>query len=244
MNQKDILKIAYQQSAIDFHCQPEDFLKTENIITFSKAHPEAKKYMVLPTYCQMISYGPNIIASIDPKIEKEICSFLDTFSNFRAFETPQVMQLNRILEPYQQSINFQSIYFLPDLKKLTPLDCAYSLKFLGPDDFKELYLPEWSNALCAKRSHLDILGIGAYDNNQLVGLAACSADAKEMWQIGIDVLPSYRHQGIAACLTSRLALAILERGKVPFYGIAWPNIASMRNALKSGFIPSWIEIGS
>ena len=30
-----------------------------------------------------------------------------------------------------------------------------------------LYLPEWSNALCKDRSHLDMLGIGAYDNGRL-----------------------------------------------------------------------------
>lgn len=55
-----------------------------------------------------------------------------------------------------------------------------------------------------------------------------------MWQIGIDVLPGYRRQGIACALTSCLALKILEHGKVPFYCAAWSNIRSVRNAIKSG----------
>jgi len=43
-------------------------------------------------------------------------------------------------------------------------------------------------------------------------------------------------------MTSRLALEILERGKVPFYCCAWSNIKSARNAIKSGFRPAWVEM--
>ncbi|MBQ1945969.1 MAG: GNAT family N-acetyltransferase, partial [Clostridia bacterium] len=64
----------------------------------------------------------------------------------------------------------------------------------------------------------------------------------EMWQIGIDVLTEYRRQGIASALTSKLALEILKRGKVPFYCAAWCNIKSVRNAIRSGFRPAWVEM--
>lgn len=84
--------------------------------------------------------------------------------------------------------------------------------------------------------------MGAYDGGKLIGLAACSADCDSMWQIGIDVLPEYRQQGIASALTSSLAIEILERGKVPFYCAAWSNIKSVRNAIKSGFRPVWVEM--
>lgn len=63
-----------------------------------------------------------------------------------------------------------------------------------------------------------------------------------MWQIGIDVLPEYRRKGIASALTSRLAVEIIDRGKVPFYCCAWCNLKSARNALKSGFRPAWAEM--
>ena len=38
---------------------------------------------------------------------------------------------------------------------------------------------------------------------------------------------------------SRLARAILEREKVPFYAAAWSNVRSIRNGLKCGFRPAW-----
>ena len=133
-------------------------------------------------------------------------------------------------------------YFLPDVNVLRPLDCAYELRILTQADFAELYLPEWSNALCEKRKELDVLGIGAYDGEKLVGFAGCSADCDTMWQIGIDVLPEYRRQGIASALTSRLATEVLNRGKVPFYCAAWCNVKSVRNAIRSGFRPAWVEM--
>ena len=119
---------------------------------------------------------------------------------------------------------------------------CYEVRILTQPDFADLYLPEWSNALCKDRKHLDVLGVGAYDGDRLVGLAGASADCDTMWQIGIDVLPAYRRQGIASALTSRLAVEILMRGKVPFYCAAWCNIKSVRNALRSGFRPAWVEM--
>ena len=63
-----------------------------------------------------------------------------------------------------------------------------------------------------------------------------------MWQIGIDVLSEYRQQGIATALTAALAKEILKRDKVPFYSSAWSNVRSVRNGIKSGFIPAWVAM--
>lgn len=87
-----------------------------------------------------------------------------------------------------------------------------------------------------------MMGVGAYDGEKLIGLAGASADCEEMYQIGIDVLPEYRRRGIASALTSQLALEILNLGKVPFYCAAWCNLASVRNAIKCGFGPAWVEM--
>ncbi|MFR1755116.1 MAG: GNAT family N-acetyltransferase [Oscillospiraceae bacterium] len=96
--------------------------------------------------------------------------------------------------------------------------------------------------MCESRRELDVLGVGAYADGRLIGLAACSADCETMYQIGVDVLPEYRRQGLASTLTSRLALEILSLGKIPFYCAAWCNIPSVGNAIRSGFRPAWVEV--
>lgn len=66
---------------------------------------------------------------------------------------------------------FMAEYFLPDVSVLTALPCDYELKILYAEDFQELYTAEWSNALCEKRKELDVLGVGAYYNGKLIGMA-------------------------------------------------------------------------
>ncbi len=237
-----LLQSAMQQSAIDANCNAEDFLKEKNVIVPSAANPLARKYLTLPLDCNLISYGNNIVASINQKYHTLVSDYINAFSAAHCFETPNLHVLNDALQKEGLRICFMAEYFLPDLSELKPLDCPYPTRLLHPEDFQTLYVPQWSNALCEKRRELDVLGIGAYDGGALIGLAACSADCETMWQIGIDVLPAYRRQGIASALTSRLALEILKLGKVPFYCAAWSNLKSVRNAIKSGFRPAWVEM--
>ena len=105
-----------------------------------------------------------------------------------------------------------------------------------------MYVKQWSNCLTFHDRERDLLAVGAYDNDKLIGLAGCSADCEMMYQIGVDVLPEYRRKGIASAVTSKLALEVLALGKVPFYCAAWSNIKSVRNAIKSGFRPAWVEL--
>jgi GNAT superfamily N-acetyltransferase len=242
MTNQEILKIAMAQSAKDLCADASDFEKSENVVVLSSASDEARKYLKLPFSCQLVSYGNNVVASVSPEFREIAENYINKYPVEHLFETPNLHALNDALMEKGQKICFMAEYFLPDVNVLRPLDCAYELRILTQDDFASLYLPEWSNALCERRKHFDVLGVGAYDNGKLVGLAGCSADCDTMWQIGIDVLPEYRRQGIASALTSRLAIEILERGKVPFYCAAWCNIKSVRNAIKSGFRPAWVEM--
>lgn len=242
---KDILDIALRQSAVDAGCEPGDFLRLDNVVVTSQANPRARKYLDLPFSCSLVSYGNNIVASVEDKYRDMVSSYIGRFPPERCFETPNLHVLNDALQAEGLRICFMAEYFLPDLTALRSLDCwAYELRLLGPSDFGPLYIGQWSNALCAKRKELDVLGVGAYDGETLVGFAACSADCEDMWQIGVDVLPEYRREGIASALTSRLALEILNRGKVPFYCAAWSNVKSVRNAIRSGFRPAWVELSA
>ncbi len=242
MTNREILKIALQQSAYDSNCAPEDFLKQENIVVQSRENPWARKYLSLPLSCDLVSYGNNIVAQAQEDLMPVVREYINAYPVEHCFETPNLHVLEDMLRPYGQQICFMAEYFLPDVDVLRPLPCDYELRILHQEDFADLYLPQWSNALCAKRKHLDVLGVGAYDGDRLIGLAGCSADCDTMYQIGVDVLPEYRRQGIASALTSRLAMEILSLGKVPFYCAAWCNIKSVRNAIRSGFRPAWVCI--
>ena len=242
MTNQEILKIAMAQSATDLCAEALDFENSENIIVTSRENDGARRYLRLPFSCQLVSYGNNVVASVSPEFREITENYISKYPVEHLFETPNMHVLNDELMKKGQKICFMAECFLPDVNALRALDCPYELRILTQTDFADLYQPEWSNALCEKRKHLDVLGVGAYDGDKLVGLAGCSADCDTMWQIGIDVLPEYRRQGIALALTSRLAIEILNRGKVPFYCAAWCNVKSVRNAIRSGFRPAWVEM--
>ena len=244
MTNQEILRIAMAQSAIDLSADARDFEKSENVVVTSRVSDEARRYLKLPFSCQLVSYGNNVVTSVSPEFRDIAENYINKYPVEYLFETPHLHVLNEALMAKGQKICFMAEYFLPDADVLCPLDCSYELRILTGKDFADLYLPEWSNALCKDRKHLDVLGVGAYDNGRLVGLAGCSADCDTMWQIGIDVLPEYRRQGIASALTSRLAIEILNCGKVPFYCAAWCNVKSVRNAIRSGFRPAWVEMAA
>jgi GNAT superfamily N-acetyltransferase len=244
MTNRDILKIAMQQTAIDSNCRVEDLTSKQNVVVISKPNENARRYLNLPFFCDLVSYGPNIVASIDERIVDFISQYINHYTIEHCFETPNLHLLTKEFEKYGKIPCFMAEYFLPDVDILETLPCSYTIRILNPDDFSHLYLSQWSNALCEKRKHLDMLVAAAFDNDKIIGMAGCSADCDSMWQIGVDVLPEYRRNGIASALTSRLAVEILERGKVPFYCCAWSNIRSVRNAIKSGFRPAWVHLTS
>ena len=242
MTNSDVTRIALAQSAADLNCAAEDFLSSENKTVISKANPSARKYLKLPFCLNLVSYGGNIVASASGEVIGIAEKYINSFSAEHCFETPQLFILDEYLKPLGKRICYMAEYFLPDLDKLQNFGCGYKLRILQPEELENLYTEEWSHALCKERKELDVLAVGAYDKGKLIGLSGCSADCDTMWQIGINVLPEYRRQGVASALTSKIAKETLARGKVPFYCAAWANIKSVKNALKCGFYPAWTEL--
>lgn len=242
MTNQEIFKIALQQSSYDCNCNPEDFLSDKNVITLSTKNAQARIYVPLPLECDLVSYGNNIVAQVSERTKDAVGWYINKFPTEHCFETPNIHALDEKLAKFDCKVCFMAEYFLPDVTMLKALPCAYEVKVLYPKDFAKYYKDKWGNALRKDKKELDVLAVGAYDNGKLIGLAGASADCESMYQIGVDVLPQYRKQGVASAITSRLALEILALDKVPFYCAAWSNIKSVRNAIKCGFRPAWVEL--
>ncbi len=242
MTKDEIFRTAMAQSAVDSNCSPCDFVCKENKVFVSAANSGARKYLELPHYCDFTSYGTNVVISASAELAVKAKSYADRFPPERCFETPAIHMLNGELFEFGLGVCFMAEYFLPDTDDIKFISCSYPIKVLTGKQLDGLYQPVWQNALCQKRKELDVLAVGAYDGEKLIGLAGCSADCETMWQIGVDVLPEYRRKGIASSLTTMLAAEIFRRGRVPFYCAAWSNIRSVRNAIRSGFRPAWVQM--
>ena len=244
MDNDKILQIAMQQQAIDYNCTPEDFCSSENKVVISKENPKAQAYLTLPFFCAFTSFGNNIVASVHADIAGFIFEYIKDKKIEECFTPPAIFALNDELKKHNVQFSFCAQRTLPDVDAIKAVSCDYELKILYPDDYSELYeKPEWRNAVgSGKRRHLDRLAIGAYDGQNLIGLAGSSASCENMWQIGVDVLPDYRRKGVGSTLISRLTSEILDIGIVPFAGNRWANIRSIKTQFSCGFRPAWVEI--
>ena len=88
----------------------------------------------------------------------------------------------------------------------------------------------------------DEIGIGAYKDGKILGMAGATSDSNLMWQIGINVMQEAEGLGIGTMLVAIIKNEILNRGKLPFYGTSMSHVASQRVALRAGFVPAWAEL--
>lgn len=75
----EILKIAMRQSAADMNCKPEDFLRGENVVVYSRPDGRARKYLSLPFACNLVSYGGNVVASVRPDLEEVVRDYIGRY---------------------------------------------------------------------------------------------------------------------------------------------------------------------
>ena len=181
----------------------------------------------------MLSMGRSIIVSATPDILGLVRPLLEGKDRDEAFSMSFVYA--------------HSLYYLPDLAQLAPLATPDSFAYALVErvDIPALYQHEgFHNALGYDVNHPrpDVLAVTAARDGRIVGVAGASADCAQMWQVGMDVLPECRHQGVAAYLVNWLTLEILERGFVPYYGTTSSNIASQRVAHRAGYRPAWISV--
>jgi len=133
-------------------------------------------------------------------------------------------------------------FFLPD-KPVTPVTNGWDIRWYereAIDQFRsDARFPESYafNALAP-----DVLGVSASRGGEVVAMAGASRDSARMWQIGVDVRPDMRGQGLGSMVVSLLRNEIERRGKLPFYGTSMSHIASQRTALRAGFAPAWTEL--
>lgn len=131
-------------------------------------------------------------------------------------------------------------YYLPDIEHIKPMENAACSFVLLDKDLHGLYKNKgFPNALQydCDSARPEVLAAVAYDQEQIVGIACVSADSQTMWQIGVDVRPAYRGNGIGIKLVNMLTIETLARGVVPYYTTDIANISSQKWPSKAAICP-------
>lgn len=179
---------------------------------------------------KMLLYKNLILVSTREDKYEIVCNSLKNKSTYEIFEFPYVYG--------------QSIYYVPNMEKKSEIEENNNFEFkLFDGNTKETNLSEgFENALTYKDGVcISPIAYCAYDNDKIIGVAGADEIDDNIWEVGIEVLPEYRNQGLATILTKKLTEKILEKGILPIWCASVSNIGSQRVAAICDYIPVFME---
>ena len=231
------------QLAADFCCTQADVLDGSHHFTIFSPRPDRRQYMeITPCLLKIAVVGGKLLFTGREDI---IARCRELYANANApwfMEAPNLAALNRELHAFGAQIRHARPFSVCTeaapvdagcfgIRRYTPETIA---PFKGDERFEDAY------GFCDAAP--DMLGIAAVQDGQIIGMAGASADSPYLWQIGVNVLPEARGQGVAAMLVSLLRNDVLAAGRLPYYGTSISHLESQRVALRSGFLPAWFEL--
>lgn len=155
-------------------------------------------------------------------------------------------RLDRKLGAFGRQILDVRLHFLPSEEAAECLPAAPAgveavwYEGEGLEDLRRHYV--FKHALCSSPLCPCMLAVAAVADGRPVGIAGATADCRNLWQIGVDVLPRWEGRGIGPWLTALLGAGLRKRGVIPFYAVSQSHTASMNTALRAGFLPAWSEV--
>lgn len=183
MTNKDIKRIAMEQSAIDLNCNIQDFIQPNNKVVISKINLGCKKYFKQPHFCQFVYYGNSLVASVDKQIEEFMTSFVNKHLGYRCFDMPQLNLLNTEFNKYNKCIGIIAEYFLPDINNNRYVNPDFDIKILIEDEITSLYDDDrfhMASGYTCESEKRDVIAVVGYKNGEIIGVAGASNDSSTM----------------------------------------------------------------
>jgi len=229
-----MLKIVREQLAVDLNCQPEDFSREKDSFVFAPAkdNPGRRPFRRGKQFFEMVTMGQSIVVSATPARLEYAREQLAGRQRDDAFALP--------------FIRGHVLCYLPDLdhRPCIAQPQGFAYETIRQDQIDGLCdLQGFPNAIQYDDSHpvRNVMAIVAGLDGDVAGVAGAFGWSPVMWSVGIDVLPAYRGNGLAAYLVNTLTDEILQRNIVPVYTTASSNIASQRVGYRVGYRPAWMS---
>lgn len=242
----DYLEKLYGLLSKEYNCTPEDFTKQENVLTPSALLDGRRRYSEEKYFFHMATLGGNAVLTAEECLHPFLKEFIKDRTGHWLFEFPNLLPLEQELNRFGYTLTQTYHMFLP--AAMVEPETSFPVKwFYGREEIAQFYGDErFPNAICSEYlpHRPDKIVVCAYDGDNIMGMAGCSEDAPGWQQIGIDVMPEYRSQGVGTYLVTLLKNKILDEGNIPLYGTSLSNYHSWNIALNCGFRPVWVEIGA
>ena len=229
--------------ALEYNCSPDDFRRSENVLTVPALLEGRRQYSPDKYFFSMVTLGGNAVVTADEQLHPFLTDLFGRVKGHWVFELHSLIEIERELSKYGFTLTQTHHMFLPC--RHTEPKAGFPVKWFTGGDIHRFYGDKrFPNAICPRfqPERPDRIVVCAFDGDDIIGMAGCSEDAPHWQQIGIDVMPEHRSQGVGKYLVTLLKNRIEELGDIPFYGTAVANYHSWNIAISCGFRPTWVEI--
>lgn len=231
------------QLAADFCCTPDNVTDAQHHFTIFAPRPDRRQYQeILPCSLKIAVVNGKLLFTGQEDVVAR-CRELYADANAPWFmEARNLAALNKELSTFGAQIHHARPFFTADSP--APVDTRdFTILHYTPETIGQFRGDErFGDAYGFCETAPDMLGVAAVKDGAILGMAGASADSPLLWQIGINVLPEARGQGVAAMLVSLLRNDVLSAGRLPYYGTSISHLESQRVALRAGFLPAWFEL--
>ena len=244
MDKYDVVKTVKKQLAIDMNCSESDFESCEIVVTEAAKNPGRNMFGDCDRMLNGCCFGGSAVFSVNRELISELKTLFAGHDPSWIFEPKTLVALEEKLYLSGHNISDMYQYYVPD-PEVEKTEEMFDIQWIEQDELKQyLDLSVAQDALGFDEGAPDILAVAAKDNGKIVGMAAASLDSPLFWQIGAQVLPEYREQGIATNLVGLLKDETLKRGAIPYFGSFSTHAVSQSVGYAAGFFPCWSKIVS
>ena len=233
------------QLAADYNCFAEDFDNNNTLITTRAADPRRRMYEEDDGIASFLIYEDKLVITAEEEFLDAAAEFFEHAESEWAFEVSELSALDRLLAGFGFELGAARVGYIPrsrrlDIDKIEGVELleGESLDFFRGDK-------RFSEALLFSRVAPDMLA-AAYKNDrgEILGMAGASRNSASMWEMGVNVVPEARREGIGSMLVAALADEVLKRGRLPYFNCCMSHIAAQRTALAAGLVPAFCEVRS
>ena len=235
MNQFDMIATVKKQLAKNYFCSEKDFDYGKLIVT---EHPDDSGAAM-----RAVCFGGGAVFSVKPSMVSDFKRIFAGKEPDWVFETNSLIMLAEILYLHGHNVDNIYEYYIPD-PSLPKTAAKFDVELIesGFDRFKG---EELAKEVFDLEAHGPIaFVIRGKKNGKTVAMAAAFKESDELWRICIGVAPEERFCGTAENILALAKDAVLERGKIPYYGGAFSRNISPSVGSAAGFFPCWSQIHS
>lgn len=235
MNRPDVIDCVKKQLISDYNCTEKDLESYKLVVTELKNGGERAM--------KAVCFGGSAVFSVKPSMVPDFKRIFEGKDPNWVFESKSLIMLSEILYLHGHNVDNIYEYYVPDTS-LPKTEAKYDVEIIesGFDRFK--------NEPAAKdvfdlESHGPItLVLAARKNGKIIGMAAAFEESPLLWRVSIGIVPEERFGFAAENVLALIKDAVIEKGKVPYYGGPSSRNISPNTGSAAGFFPCWTQIQS